>query len=115
MGSKTQKTKEGQGSGSGAKGAEALLTATAVPAIVEGIIGRTGAKGEVTQVKIPKTINFKSLKISMDQPECLTINYSDMTRPYLLHAIWRGQYDMEAHEDNVRTSNIDKYLEYVLN
>jgi small subunit ribosomal protein S28e len=49
MGSKTQKTKEGQGSG--AKGAEALLTATAVPAVVEGILGRTGAKGEVTQVK----------------------------------------------------------------
>ncbi len=49
MGSKTQKTKEGQGSGS--KGAEALLTETAVPAVVEGIIGRTGAKGEVTQVK----------------------------------------------------------------
>jgi len=51
MGSKTQKTKEGQGSGSGAKGAEALLTATAVPAVVESIVGRTGAKGEVTQVK----------------------------------------------------------------
>ncbi len=49
MGSKTQKTKEGQGSGS--KGAEALLTETAVPAVVESIVGRTGAKGEVTQVK----------------------------------------------------------------
>jgi len=49
MGSKTQKVKDGQGSGS--KGASALLTETAVPAIVEGIIGRTGARGEVTQVK----------------------------------------------------------------
>jgi len=49
MGSKTQKTKEGQGSGS--KGAEALLTETAVPGVVESIVGRTGAKGEVTQVK----------------------------------------------------------------
>lgn len=49
MGSKTQKVKEGQGSS--AKGAEALLTESAVPAIVEGIVGRTGAKGEVTQVK----------------------------------------------------------------
>ena len=49
MGSKTQKVKEGKGSE--AKGAESLLTGTAVPAIVEGIIGRTGAKGEVTQVK----------------------------------------------------------------
>jgi small subunit ribosomal protein S28e len=49
MGSKTQKVKDGQGSG--AKGAEALLTETAVPAVVESIVGRTGAKGEVTQVK----------------------------------------------------------------
>ena len=49
MGSKTQKIKEGQGSG--AKGAEALLTEKAVPAVVESIVGRTGAKGEVTQVK----------------------------------------------------------------
>ena len=49
MGSKTQKIKQGKGSGS--KGAESLLTETAVPAIVEGIIGRTGAKREVTQVR----------------------------------------------------------------
>lgn len=57
---KTQKVKETQGSGSkgsqgsasgSAKGAEALLSENAVPAIVEVIIGRTGAKGEVTQVK----------------------------------------------------------------
>jgi len=46
---KEQKKKDGKGSS--AKGAEALLTGTAVPAVVEGIIGRTGAKGEVTQVK----------------------------------------------------------------
>jgi small subunit ribosomal protein S28e len=49
MGSKTQNIKQGQGSAS--KGAEALLSEKAVPAIVEGIIGRTGARGEVTQVK----------------------------------------------------------------
>lgn len=49
MGSKKQTVREGQGSA--AKGVEAILTETAVPAIVESIIGRTGAKGEVTQVK----------------------------------------------------------------
>ncbi len=49
-GSKTQKAREGQGSV--AKGAEAILTETAVPAVVESIVGRTGAKGEVTQVKV---------------------------------------------------------------
>ena len=48
-GNKTQKIKIGQGSAS--RGAEALLSERAVPAVVEGILGRTGAKGEVTQVK----------------------------------------------------------------
>ncbi len=54
MGSKTQKTKEGQGSQSSASAISAstkLLSETAVPAVVESIVGRTGAKGEVTQVK----------------------------------------------------------------
>ena len=49
MGSKTQKIKQGQGSTS--KGASAILSETAVPAVVESIVGRTGARGEVTQVK----------------------------------------------------------------
>src|SRR3989338_4096265 len=49
MGSKTQRVKEGQGSGS--KDVWSFVSETAVPAVVEGIIGRTGAKGEVTQVK----------------------------------------------------------------
>jgi small subunit ribosomal protein S28e len=49
MGSKTQRIKQGQGSGS--KGAAGLLLESAVPAVVENIVGRTGARGEVTQVK----------------------------------------------------------------
>ena len=49
MGSKTQRIKEGKGSG--IKESDTLLAKIAVPAVVEGIVGRTGAKGEVTQVK----------------------------------------------------------------
>ena len=49
MGSKTQKIKEGLGTVT--KGVDAILTETAMPAVVESIVGRTGAKGEVTQVK----------------------------------------------------------------
>jgi len=49
MGSKTQKIKQGKGSAS--KEVASLLLETAVPAIVEGIVGRTGARGEVTQVR----------------------------------------------------------------
>lgn len=49
MGSKTQKVKQGKGSES--KASTGLLSETAVPAVVESIVGRTGARGEVTQVK----------------------------------------------------------------
>ncbi len=49
MGSKTQKIKEGKGSES--KASAILLSEKAVPAVVSGILGRTGARGEVTQVK----------------------------------------------------------------
>jgi small subunit ribosomal protein S28e len=50
---KQQKTKEQQQQQgqNAAKGAEGILSETAVPAVVEAIIGRTGARGEVTQVK----------------------------------------------------------------
>jgi len=51
MGGSTKTQKKVQGQGSATKEAESLLSETAVPAVVEGIIGRTGAKGEVTQVK----------------------------------------------------------------
>ena len=61
MGSKTQKTKEGQGSGS--KGAEGLLAGEAVSAVVESIVGRTGAKGEVTQVKCRILTGFDKGKV----------------------------------------------------
>ena len=50
---KQQKTKEQQQQSNqgGSKGAEGILSASAVPAVVEGLIGRTGARGEVSQVK----------------------------------------------------------------
>lgn len=49
-GNKQQKSKEQQQQ-SAAKGTELILAENAVPAVVEGIVGRTGARGEVTQVK----------------------------------------------------------------
>ncbi len=48
-GNKTQKIKQGEGSAS--KGVTGILSEFAVPAIVDSIIGRTGARWEVTQVK----------------------------------------------------------------
>jgi small subunit ribosomal protein S28e len=53
MAKKEQKTKEQQQqSQAPAKGAEGILSETAVPAVVDLILGRTGARGEVTQVKV---------------------------------------------------------------
>ena len=46
---KTQKKKETKQQG--AKGADKIVTGTAVSAVVEQIIGRTGFRGEITQVK----------------------------------------------------------------
>lgn len=52
MAKKEQKSKEQQqNSQVASKGAEGILSASAVPAVVEALIGRTGARGEVTQVK----------------------------------------------------------------
>jgi len=48
---KQQQTKGQQQSTQASKGAEAILSERAVPAVVESILGRTGARGEVTQVK----------------------------------------------------------------
>jgi small subunit ribosomal protein S28e len=50
---KQQKTKEQQqqSQATASKGSEGILSENAVPAVVESIIGRTGARGEVTQVK----------------------------------------------------------------
>lgn len=49
MAEKTQKQKSGAGSAS--SNASSLLSESAVPAVVESIVGRTGARGEVTQIK----------------------------------------------------------------
>lgn len=49
---KQQKTKE-QSRGSGTRSSDKITDGVeAVPAIVEGIVGRTGTRGELTQVKV---------------------------------------------------------------
>jgi small subunit ribosomal protein S28e len=48
---KEQKTKEGKSSGS--RGSDRIMEeGGAVPAIIEGVVGRTGTRGELTQVKV---------------------------------------------------------------
>ena len=46
---KTQKKTETKQQGS--KGSDKIVTGAAVPAVVEQLIGRTGFRGEITQVK----------------------------------------------------------------
>jgi len=52
MGGGSKQKKKKLVEGATAKGVESILMESAVPAIVESIIGRTGARGEVTQVKV---------------------------------------------------------------
>jgi small subunit ribosomal protein S28e len=47
---KTQKKKENKQQGS--KGGDKIVSENAVPAIVQELIGRTGFRGEITQVKV---------------------------------------------------------------
>jgi len=46
---KTQKLKQGKSSET--KGSEKIIEAHAVPTVVEGILGKTGTRGELSQVK----------------------------------------------------------------
>ena len=61
MGSKTQNVKEKQGNVS--RDSISILSESAVPAVVEAIVGRTGAKGEVTQVKVRILQGFDKGKV----------------------------------------------------
>jgi small subunit ribosomal protein S28e len=61
MASKTQKTSEGKESAT--RKSETLSSGEAVPAVVEAIVGRTGAKGEVTQVKCRVMQGFDKGKV----------------------------------------------------
>lgn len=61
MGSKTQKVKEKQGNVF--KVSSSITSESAVPAVVESIVGRTGAKGEVTQVKVRILQGFDKGKV----------------------------------------------------
>ncbi len=51
---KTQKIKDTKQQGSkqqGSKGSDKIVSENAVPAVVEEVLGRTGFRGEITQVK----------------------------------------------------------------
>ena len=48
---KTQEKKSQEKKSSGSRGSEKLTEGGAVPAVVEVVVGRTGTRGEVTQVK----------------------------------------------------------------
>ena len=46
--------------------------------------------GLMTQVKMPETVSFKSLKESLADPECMMIDYLNFDRPKTLHACYRA-------------------------
>ncbi len=46
--------------------------------------------GIFTQVKMPKAIDFKSLRASLDKPDQLISDFAKFDRPPTLHAAWRA-------------------------
>ncbi|GFR86122.1 ubiquitin-like modifier-activating enzyme 1 [Elysia marginata] len=46
--------------------------------------------GTVTTVKMPKTLNFKSISQSMDEPECLITDFAKFDRPAVLHIAFQA-------------------------
>lgn len=53
-------------------------------------LGQYKKGGIFTQVKMPKTINFKSLSESLKQPEHLISDFAKFDRPATLHAGWQA-------------------------
>lgn len=46
--------------------------------------------GELTQVKLPRTLKFKSLAESIDSPEFIMTDFADFEKPNKLHALHRS-------------------------
>ena len=59
---RTQQTKEQQVQSS-KKGTDRITTNEAVPAVVEEVVGRTGFRGEITQVKCKILAGFNEGKV----------------------------------------------------
>lgn len=70
-----------------------------------------------TQVKMPELVNFKSLKESLDKPEFLMTDFSDMTKSENLHAAFvaLNEYIMTngKHPSNENTEEYNGYLNLV--
>ncbi|QKF94300.1 ubiquitin activating enzyme [Fadolivirus algeromassiliense] len=52
--------------------------------------GKYVGGGELTQVKQTKTMNFKSLRESIETPEFIMTDFTDFERPSKLHAMFRS-------------------------
>lgn len=69
---KAQKPKQSQQGAT--KGSDRILSETAVPAVVEELIGRTGFRGEITQVKC-------TVREGRDQGRSMRRNVKGPVRP----------------------------------
>ncbi|XP_046550808.1 ubiquitin-like modifier-activating enzyme 1 isoform X2 [Haliotis rubra] len=49
--------------------------------------------GVVTKVKMPKTLNFKSIKASLEAPECLITDFAKFDRPGQLHIAFQALHE----------------------
>lgn len=60
--------------------------------------------GRASQVKVPTSINFKSLEESMKDPEMVYWDFAKLDNPTMLHALWQGLYKFE--KENGRSPGV---------
>lgn len=70
--------------------------------------GKYTEGGEITQVKIPKTLNFKNLENSLENPEFLITDFTDFEKPSKLHALYQSYHECKRNANNVR-ENVKKF------
>ncbi|XP_041979038.1 ubiquitin-like modifier-activating enzyme 1 [Aricia agestis] len=73
--------------------------------------------GLVTQVKMPKKLNFKPLKESLKEPEFLITDFGKMDYPQQLHVAFAALHKFEKSEGRLpkpwSTSDADKFMSIV--
>lgn len=70
--------------------------------------------GEVVGVKVPKSVNFKSLKESIETPEFVMTDFTDFEKPAKLHAMFQAINYNHNLEEFIKQVKLHKDVDDVL-
>lgn len=62
-------------------------------------LNKYDGNGQITCVKMPRKVNFKTLKESLESPEFIITDFSDFDKPAKFHALFRS-LDFSEHHNN---------------